>query len=76
LKLEHGEQIKNLCKWATFAVKYGIDEKLLRILIEINCDKVSKDLSMLRYKECVVDRLGSLGETIFSDIIGSMKLKF
>ena len=76
LKFDCQEQLKNLCKLATFIVKYGIDESLVRVLISGSYDKVTEDLSMLRYKECIVDRLGEQGEEIFSDIIRSMKLKF
>lgn len=71
------KQIRNLCKLATFIVKYNLDEKLVRALMNIDFDeKTSKELSMLRYRECVIDRLGDKGERIFNDILSSMKLKF
>ncbi len=76
LKFDCQEQLKNLCKLATFIVKYEIDESLVRVLISGCYDKVTEDLSMLRYKECVMDRLGSEGEQIFGDIIKTMELKF
>ena len=70
------KQLKNLCKLATFIVKYGLDESLARILINADYDEVSEDLSMQRYRECVVDRLGGMGEGIFDDIVKNMRLKF
>ncbi len=76
LKFDCAEQLKNLCKLATFIVKYGLDESLVRVLINGNYDKITQEMSMLRYKECVVDRLGDEGEQIFGDIIGTMDLKF
>ena len=76
LYLPEQRQLKNLCKLATFIVKHGIPEPLVRVLIEADYDGVTEDLSMLRYKECVVDRLGSVGEFIFDDIVKDMRLKF
>jgi len=76
LKFAEQKQLKNLCKLATFIVKHQIPEPLVRVLIEADYDGVSEDLSMLRYKECVSDRLGKMGENIFDDIIKNMNLKF
>jgi len=71
------KQLRNLCKLATFIVKYGIDERLVRVLLDIDySEKVSAELSTLRYRECVVDRLGGVGECIFDEIVGDMKLKY
>ena len=70
------KQLKNLCKLATFAVKYGLPEDLLRVLVNADYADVTESMSMLRYKDCVVDRLGVMGEAIFDDIVNSMELKF
>lgn len=70
-------QIRNICKLATLFVKYGIDEKWMRALIDIDFDdQTSRHLSMVRYYECVTDRLKEKGEQIFNDILSSMHLKY
>lgn len=70
-------QLRNICKLATLFVKYGVDERWMRAMIKMDFDmKTSQELSMLRYRECVIDRLGGEGERIFNDILGSMKLRF
>jgi radical SAM superfamily enzyme YgiQ (UPF0313 family) len=76
LSLPHQEEIKNLCKLATFAVKYGIDESLLRILIRGDYGDISKDLSLERYRECVIDRLGEKGKEIFNEIAETTRFKY
>lgn len=71
------KKLRNICKLATFFVKYGVDERWVRAFIDIDFDEdTSKRLSMLRYRECVVDRLGVRGERIFDEILGSMRLRF
>lgn len=71
------KKLRNICKLATFFVKYGIDERLMRILIDINfSEDISKALSWARYRECIIDRLKSRGEEIFEDIYKSTKLRY
>jgi radical SAM superfamily enzyme YgiQ (UPF0313 family) len=71
------KRLRNICKLSTFFVKYNIDEPLIRALIEVGLnDETSAKLSMLRYRECVIDRLGAKGERIFNDILNTMKLRF
>jgi radical SAM superfamily enzyme YgiQ (UPF0313 family) len=71
------KQLKNICKLGTLFVKYNVGEKWMRLLIKIDFDeKLSQELSMLRYYECVTDRLGDKGERIFNDILSSMKIRF
>jgi len=71
------KRIKNICKLATFFVKCNVGEKWIRILIDANFDEnTSKALSWQRYRECVVDRLGSRGESIFKEIFQTTKLRF
>ena len=71
------KKLYNICKLATFFVKYNLDEMLIRALINIDIDDdASQQLSMLRYRECVVDRLGALGDSIFDSILKGMNLKF
>jgi hypothetical protein len=74
---EAQKQLKNICKLATLFVKYNIGEKWMRLLIKIDYDEeISQQLSMIRYYECVTDRLGEKGERIFNDILSSMKIRF
>lgn len=69
------QKLRNVCKLATFFVKYNIDERWMRVLIDIDfSESASQNLSMERYYECVVDRLGEKGKKLFSDIKAGMKL--
>lgn len=69
------QRLRNICKLATFFVKYNIDERWMRVLLDIDfSDNTSQALSMERYYECVVDRLGKTGKEIFNDIQRGMKL--
>lgn len=68
-------KLRNICKLATFFVKYNIDERWMKALLDIDfSENTSQSLSMERYYECVVDRLGETGKEIFSDIQRGMKL--
>jgi len=71
------KQLRNVCKLATVFVKFNIDEKWMRALINIDMDdETSKHLSMTRYYECVTDRLPDKAGKIFTDVLNSMKLKY
>lgn len=74
---EQTKKLRNICKMATFFVKYRIDENWMRILINVDFpETTSQALSMQRYYECVVDRLGDKGKEIFRDIQRGMKLVY
>lgn len=71
------KQLRNICKLATFFVKYNIAERWMRALIGMDFnEEISEQLSMLRYRECVVDQLGNKGERIFNEILSTMKLRY
>jgi len=71
------KKLKNVCKLATFFVKYNVDEMWMRILLNVDfSDETSQAISMGKYYECVVDRLGDKGKEIFDDIRRGMKLVF
>lgn len=71
------KKLRNICKLATLFVKYNISEKWMRALINIDFDEeTSKHLSMVRYYECVTDRLPTEGKAIFDEILSSMKLRY
>ena len=70
-------QLRNICKLGTLFIKYNIDERWIRALINIDFDdETSRHLSMVRYYECVTDRLKEKGEQIFNDILATMKLRY
>jgi radical SAM superfamily enzyme YgiQ (UPF0313 family) len=70
-------KLRNICKLGTFFVKYSIDEMWMRILLNIDFSEgTSQAISMGKYYECVVDRLGDKGKEIFSEIQRGMKLVF
>jgi radical SAM superfamily enzyme YgiQ (UPF0313 family) len=69
--------LRNICKLATLFVKYNIDDRWLRALIGIDFDDVtSRNLSLARYRDCVVDRLKKCGELTFDSIIAGTKLRY
>lgn len=71
------KQIKNLCKLATLIVKYNIDERWIRVLMNIDFDQeTSFLLSRERYRECIIDRLKDRGKEIFEDVINNTKLRY
>lgn len=71
------KRLRNICKLGTLFVKYNIDERWIRALIDIDFDdETSRHLSMVRYYECVTDRLKEKGEQIFNDILATMKLRY
>jgi hypothetical protein len=70
-------RLRNICKLGTLFVKYNIEERWMRPLLDIDYDEdTSRRLSMARYYECVTDRLGQTGERIFGDILSTMKLRY
>ena len=71
------KQLRNICKLGTLFVKFNIDERWMRALINIDFDdETSRRLSMVRYYECVTDRLKEKGERIFNDILATMNLRY
>ena len=70
-------RLRNICKLGTLFVKYNIDERWMKALIDIDFDDAtSQHLSMVRYHDCVVDRLKEKGERIFNEILATMKLRY
>jgi hypothetical protein len=75
--VEVTRKIRNICKLATMFVKYDIEEQWVRALIDVDFDaQTSRRLSLARYRNCVVDRLGPQGEGIFEQIVAGMNLRF
>ena len=71
------KRLRNICKLGTFFVKYNIDERWMRALIDIDLDDAtSAALSMNKYYECVSSRLKEKGREIFGEIEKTMKLRY
>ncbi len=71
------KRLRNICKLATFFVKYNISERWMRPMLDMELDNAtSAALSMNKYYECVVDRLKGKGVEIFDQIQSSMKLRY
>jgi len=71
------KKLRNICKLGTFFVKYNIDERWLRPLIDIDFDdSTSRVLSMNKYYECVVDRLKDKGAIVFDEIRKTSNIRF
>ena len=71
------KQLRNICKLGTLFVKYNVGERWMRALINLDFDETtSQQLSMVRYHDCVVDRLEEKGEELFEQIITGMNLRY
>lgn len=69
-------RIRNVCKLATMVVKYNIDTRWLASMLDIDLGGSSKSLSLIRYYECIKDRLPNKADKLFNEIIGSMNVRF
>jgi len=71
------KRLRNICKLATMFVKYSVGEEWMRALIDVDFDdETSRRLSLARYRDCVVDRLGERGAEIFEGIVAGMNLRY
>jgi hypothetical protein len=57
------------------AVKFGIERKWLEALLDADISDASENLSMVRYFECVKDRLPNQADMIFNSITATMHLR-
>lgn len=68
------DRLRNICKLGTMFVKYNVDEKWMRALLDIDFpDSCSKELSLARYRDCVEDRIG---DGAFEEIMRTTKLRY
>ena len=78
--IDFGEQdnnrIRNICKLATMMVKYNIGQPWLYSMLDMDLSGASKNMSMVRYYECVRDRLPDKADKIFSDIVKGMNVRY
>ena len=71
------KQLRNICKLGTLFVKFNIDENWIRALINVDFDdSTSKDLSIVRYHDCVVDRLKEEGESVFRRVLSTTNVRY
>ena len=71
------KRLKNICKLGTMFVKYNIDEKWMRALIDVDFnDSASKKLSEVRYRECISDRINNVNSNEINKIIKNTNLRY
>ena len=68
-------RLKNICKLATMAVKYGIERKWLEAMLDMDLEDASEKMSLVRYFECIKDRLPEKAEKLFGEITATMHLR-
>lgn len=74
---ETSRRIKNLTKMATFFVKYNIDERWMRALIDMDLtEPASRQLSECSYLESLVFRLGEGVREDFDSILAGMYFRY
>jgi radical SAM superfamily enzyme YgiQ (UPF0313 family) len=70
------KRIRNICKLATMVVKYNISNQWLESLMDIDLGVSSKPMSLVRYYECIKDRLPDKADKIFNDIMEGMNFRY
>lgn len=71
------KRIKNLIKMATMFVKYNIDERWIRALIDVDLSETaSQELAKCKYLEGIIFRLGKNAASNFEEILSGMHLKY
>jgi radical SAM superfamily enzyme YgiQ (UPF0313 family) len=70
-------RIKNLTKLTTFFVKYGVSERWMRCIIDMQLtESASQELSKCQYLESLIFRNGEAIENNFDQILSQMVFKF
>jgi radical SAM superfamily enzyme YgiQ (UPF0313 family) len=69
-------RIRNICKLATLVIKYNIPTQWLEAMMDIELGAASKPMSLVRYYECIKDRLPSKADVIYDDIVAGMNLRY
>ncbi|MFH1654797.1 MAG: radical SAM protein [Pseudomonadota bacterium] len=74
---ETAKKIRNLTKMTTFFVKYNVDERWMRALIDMSLtESASRQLSESSYLESLVFRLGKDVEKDFNSILADMHFRY
>jgi len=69
-------RIRNICKLATMVIKYNISNQWLEAMMDLDLSHASQPMSLVRYYECVKDRLPDKADRIFNDIIKGMNIRY
>jgi len=69
-------RIRNLCKLATMVIKYNISNRWLEAMMDVDLSASSKPMSLVRYYECVKDRMPDKADIIFNDILKGMNVRY
>ena len=74
---ETQKRITNISKMATFFVKYNVDERWMRALIEMNLsDTAARKLSEMSYYESLRFQLGDQIDQEFDEILNNTKFRY
>jgi radical SAM superfamily enzyme YgiQ (UPF0313 family) len=74
---ETAKRIKNLTKMATFFVKYNVDERWMRALIDMELtEPASRQLSECSYLESLIFRMGEKVRNDFDSILSGMHFRY
>lgn len=69
-------KLRNICKLATMAVKYGIERPWMEAMLDMDLSNASKQMSLVRYFECVKDRLPEKGDEVFKEIQRTTNVRY
>lgn len=69
-------QLRNICKLATMVIKFNISRDWLESMVDIDLGESSKKMSMVRYFECINDRLPDKAKDIYSGILSTMNVRY
>jgi radical SAM superfamily enzyme YgiQ (UPF0313 family) len=69
-------RIRNICKLATMVVKYNISNQWLEAMMDLDLCASSQAMSLVRYYECIRDRLPDKADKIFNDIVKGMNIRY
>jgi len=69
-------RIRNICKLATMVVKYNISNQWLEAMMDLDLSSSSQPMSLVRYYECIKDRLPDKADRIFHDIVKGMNVRY
>jgi radical SAM superfamily enzyme YgiQ (UPF0313 family) len=69
-------RIRNICKLGTMVVKYNISNQWFEAMLDVDLGAASRPLSLVRYFECIKDRLPDKAEAIFDSIVKGMNLRY
>lgn len=69
-------RIRNICKLATMVIKYHIPIQWLEAMMDLDLSASSQQMSLVRYYECIKDRLPDKADKIFNDIVKGMNVRY